>query len=250
MLETRIARAAEGFWRQAGMLPTYPVDIQAAVLWALPLDIHLHARLSVRSIQEWTAARGIRCRLPGRDRRLRGCLIAQRGGGILFVDGADPPEEQRFTLAHEAAHFLLDYDEPRRQALATLGPAVLPVLDGERAPTADERVSAILAGMVFGVHTHLMDRGPHGALGADVAAAESAADALALELLAPAALAGVLATEGPHVPFPDRVSRAGAAISRTFGLPAAIAAPYARRLLREHGHAPSFSAWLGLPERR
>lgn len=249
MLEARIGRAAAEFWRRAGMLPVYPVEMQEAILFALPLDIHLIARLSVERVGEWARERNIPCRLPGRDRRLRGCLLARAGHGVLFVDGADPRDEQRFTLAHEAAHFLLDYEEPRSRALAALGPSILPVLDGDRPPTARERAHALLATAPLGLHAHIMERGSHGAYGEAAAEAECNADRLALELLAPADLVRSMLAEGPGT-YEEWLRAAGARLVQVFGLPPALARGYARALLREQGVRPSVAAWLGLPGKR
>ncbi len=245
MVERRIARAAERFWSQAGGRPAPPADMERAVLWALPLDVQPVPGLTVARIAAWLSARGLPHLPLGPARRLRGCLLACRGQGVVFVEADDPPEEQRFTLAHEAAHFLLDYQEKRERALARLGEAIRPVLDGERPPTRQERLHALLADVPLGLHAHLMERGPDGAPCLEAADAECDADRLALELLAPEreVLALVQATGGAT--YAARVSRAADALAARFGLPRAVAEGYARRLLRLTG-GPSVAEWLGL----
>ena len=52
------------------------------------------------------------------------------GTAYCLVDANDPDNERRFTTAHELAHFLLDYAEPRRKAIEALGEGIVPVLDG------------------------------------------------------------------------------------------------------------------------
>jgi hypothetical protein len=246
MVERRIARAAERFWELVGGRPAPPADIERAIPWALPLDIRRVNGLSVDGIVAWLRARGLPHPPLGPTRRLRGCLLARRGQGVVFVAADDPPEEQRFTLAHETAHFLLDYQEKRARALARLGEAIRPVLDGDRPPTPDERVHALLADVPLGLHAHLMERGPDGALCLEVADTERDADRLALELLAPEeqALALLRATRGET--YTARVARAADAMAVRFGLPAAVAETYARRLLRRATGGPSVAEWLGM----
>jgi hypothetical protein len=131
------------------------------------------------------------------DEELRGCLFAYRGGGIVFVCGADDPPEQRLTIAHEVAHFILDYQQPRQAVVQALGADALAVLDGDRPPTQRERLHALLARLRFGPHLHLVPRHraePPAAAQAHIEQAEHDADELALELLAPlGVLAGRLA---------------------------------------------------------
>ena len=79
------------------------------------------------------------------DRPLRGGVIAWRGYGLLFADKNDSPDEIRFTLAHEAHHFLHEHFYPRLDLLNRFGERIRPVLDGERPPVREERIDAILA---------------------------------------------------------------------------------------------------------
>src|SRR5439155_24692013 len=112
-----------------------------------------------------------------------GCLVANRGHGIIFVCGADPPDEQRLTIAHETGHFLKHYLIPRERVLEALGEAITPVLDGVREATPEERVLGVLSGVRVGAHVHLVPR--QGAGDSRIAIAEDEADDLGLELLAP-----------------------------------------------------------------
>src|SRR5207253_2652044 len=116
-------------------------NLERAVALALPVTVVKLPRLHITSVGEWLIARGrkINMNFGTFDRPLRGCVIAWRGHAIIFVDGGDPEDEQRFTIAHEIAHLLLDYFIPRRRATASLGAQIGDVLDGLRPATAEER---------------------------------------------------------------------------------------------------------------
>lgn len=114
-------------------------------------------------------------------RSVRGACIAWRGCGFLLADEQDSPDEQRFSLMHEGAHFLLDYYLPRLEAIRKVGPKVRDVLDGRREPTYTERFHAVLRGAQLEWHTHLYDR-----RAAHREQAEYDADALACLLMTPA----------------------------------------------------------------
>lgn len=224
--------AAEAFWDAAGEPPPFPRDLSAALPLAFPAALVVLPGLALDRIAAWLARRGAADLLPdlGPRGRLRGCVVAYGGFGFVFVDGADAPDERRFTLAHEAAHLFLDYLRPRERALTRLGPGIAPVLDGTRQPTPAERVDAALVNCPIGVHVHLLARN------AAHTAAEDRADRLARELLAPRAL---VAAPGQH--DPDDVARA---LRERFGLPPAQADAYARDLDRTRRPAPSYVEWL------
>lgn len=162
----------------------------------------------------------------------------------MFVDGSDPHDEQTMSLAHELAHFLLDYFLPRDQAVRAFGPSILAALDGDRQLTDAEKLSAVLQGLTLGVYTSLWLRGPTGiARDSRVIAHEDAADALALEILAPRR--EVVA----RTKTPLEQSRYGlvAQVLRTdFGLPVAAADTYARLLCATAKSPRSMKDWLGI----
>jgi hypothetical protein len=249
MTEGWLERMVEEFWARAEGPEPFPRNLERPILWALPLAVLKLPRLWVSDAEVWLQRRGIPFRLGCADRPLRGCLIAYGGRGCVLLDGADPEEERRFSLAHEAAHFLLDYLQPREQAVAQLGAAILEVFDGLRGPTVDERVDAVLGHASIGVHTHLMERQPDGVLGCGrIAGAESQADRLAVELLAPAAeVQRRVARIGPPSSFQGGVDLTVDVLTSDFGLPAVVAGPYAKLIIRSWRGGPSFREWLGLP---
>ena len=246
--EGALRALAARFWQEAGGPAPLPRDVARAALYVLPISIVYPARLSVGVVRAWLAARGIAVPLAGPDRLLRGCLVAHRGAALLLVDGQDPPEEQRFTVAHEVAHFLLEHQGPRERARRRLGPGALEVLDGLRGSTVGEQVDALLADVALRVRTHLLDRSPSGGPACGTALrAECRADRLALELLAPAPEVWTRLGNAPLRPFEALVARAADLLMETFGLPGAIATAYARHLALARTGGPSVREWLGLP---
>jgi hypothetical protein len=217
-------------------------------MWALPLAVLKLPRLWVRDVEAWLKQRGVRFELGCRDRPLRGCLVAYGGRGCVLLDGSDPQDELRFSLAHEAGHFLIDYIRPRERAVARLSPAILEVFDGLRPPRADERIDAILSDVSIGVHTHFMERSHDGFLGCGrIVDAEGRADRLALELLAPAAeIQKRAARFSSRITSTDIIRSIVETLVGDFGLPPVVAEAYAAFVLRSRGRGASFREWLGV----
>lgn len=239
-----IDELAARFWRLAGSPPRYPRSLDAAIVWALPLAIVKLPRLRVATVDAWLTHQGAPDRVGSHDRRLRACLVAFQGRGIVFLDGGDAVDEQRYSLAHEAAHFLTDYMTPREVILERLGPEYADVLDGLRLATKAERIDSLLVGIRLGVHRHLMDRGPSDA--DRWLASESRADRLALELLAPRAevVRQLRLRGGPTRLNPIETIDL---LTSRFGLPASVATSYAERLTLHPRPARSVNEWLGEP---
>lgn len=235
---------AEEFWNRTGAEPEGSVDLEVAARWALPIAIEQVAPLRLHHVADKLKRLGVDTTPAGRNRRLRGCLIAYYGKGLMLIDADDPPDERRFTLAHELAHFLLDYQAPRQRALAALGEAILPVLDGARPPTLEERLHAALADTPLGVLQHIMERPDEGLPAGKVLAIEDRADRLALELLAPAhlLLERLSAPSAPQA-FRERLVFMTTILVAEWKLPPTRAASYARHLLRQQG-GPGFRDWL------
>lgn len=245
MLEAGIAQTAECFWSHAGSVTAPPRDPAAIVSRILPLSLVSLPNLGVSTIECWFSSHQVPYRFLCHDRALSGCLVAARGHGFLFTNTDAPPQERRFTVAHEIAHFLLDYDAPRRRALELFSETIRPVLDGERAPTAEERIHSVLSSIPLGIFVNLMPRGTQGSIDQGVILrAENRADRLALELLAPAneVLARLPATD--LQPF-EHVRHISDLLINAYGLPRTVARTYAAALLPKRAHT-STAQWLGL----
>jgi Zn-dependent peptidase ImmA (M78 family) len=144
---------------------------------------------------------------------------------VILLSSTLELAELLFTLAHELAHYLRDYDAPRRKVADRLGPRALEVLDGLRPPTVNEQLAGVLRGVTAGAHTHHLDRDRRGrVVSAEAAESEAAADRLAYELLAPFEAVAALAPSGR--------AELVAALTSHFGLPSVEAAKYAAILVR------------------
>ena len=239
-----IENTAQEFWALVGTTPSYPCDIKAAITLTLPLELYAIAGLRVKDVLDWAKRIRLNCLIRGRDRRLHGCLIADRGKGTIFFDTRDHENEQRFTLAHELAHFLLDYQAPRQRALTILGETILPVLDGDRPPALAERLHAVLGTVPLGVMSHLMERPDEGLPSNIVIDIEDRANRLALELLAPARpLQNVMEQATTPRGFSTRLAFLTELLITHSGLSGAIATSYGHYLLRQFGE-PTFRDWL------
>jgi hypothetical protein len=220
---------AERIWREIGYRPDIPRDLIQPVMETFDLAVILLPRLSINAVAQWLTDHG---RAPIRyaaNRPLSGCLLAQRGHGLAFIDGSLHANERRFAVAHEFAHFYAHYLAPRRRALVRFGKTILPVLDGDRPPTITERLSEILGHTPLGTYEDYLGRNPDGTPAIDTLAIETEADLIALELLAPSAEAS--ARLGPH---PDPVE-----IEHQFGVPSPPATLWARYLAeRQPRHDP------------
>lgn len=181
-----VEEVARGFWSGTGLDRAFPRNIEKAIAMRLPLAVVKMPRLNAGAVGAWLMRRHVAVRLPADRRDLMGCLVAHRGHGIVFICGHDEPEEQRLTVAHETAHFLVDYVLPRRHVIQALGEQITDVLDGVRPPTPSERAAAILSHMRLGPHVHVLPRiESNEDTDALVAHSEHRAERLALELVAP-----------------------------------------------------------------
>jgi IrrE N-terminal-like domain len=224
-----IAELVQAFWAEAGAVESYPRELRRSIARTLPVSIVLLPRLRLDSVRVWLRENGVICPCDERDRPLRACLVAFRGHGLIFLDGTDAANELRFSLAHELAHFLRHYWQPRQLACRRLGEQVAEVFDGQRPPTLQERLHSLLKNAPLGFHLHLMQRGPHReVLTVAVARAEEEADQVAYELLAPAM--DVLAQTGTVQGEAGR-ARLVEALQSVFGLPSEQATDYGRLLL-------------------
>lgn len=178
---------AQRFWERAGVVEPFPRRLTPTIAAVLPIAVILLPKLTITAMSQWLARRGVGRVESLPDRSLCGCLIALRGHAFMFVDGSLDDDEQRLTIAHEAAHFIHHYDEPRTTALDLLGSSIAPVLDGDRPATSAERLRGVLRAVPIGVYEHMLDR-IGGSADTATSRAEVEADLIAFELLAPCSI--------------------------------------------------------------
>jgi hypothetical protein len=218
-----VLELAGRFWDRVGTPPPFPRDLREVLRWVPSVHVVEVPDLTLARAAEHFARHAIPVPPPESDRTLAGCFCGYRGVSVILVDSKLERPERLFTLAHEVAHYLRDYDAPRRRVATRLGPRALDVLDGLRPATPDERLAGVLRGVPVGSHVHFLDRDRWGrAPTAAAREAEAAADRLAFELLAPFAAVSAGAARAGLI---DR-------LTAEFGLPPAEAAKYAAVLVR------------------
>lgn len=246
MKSSELTRIAEVFWRMTGGDRSFPRDLEAGVLWALPLAVVRIPRLQTQTVGDWLSRSGSAAQIvPSPNRRLRACIVASRGCGVIFIEGVDTADEQRMSLAHEIAHFILDYLLPRDRAISALGPSIIQVLDGDRPATPAERLSAVLRGAPIGVYTRLWHRGHAGRIeDSNTLDCEDAAEELALEMVAPRReVVSRIRRSGVDAGDPQTIADL---LQARFGLPLPTATSYAAALSTALRPAPSMRSWLGI----
>jgi Zn-dependent peptidase ImmA (M78 family) len=240
-------QTAMEFWQTAGGCSSYPCDISGAVNLVLPIDIVYLCELSLEKIQIWLTERKVSLSLEIDDRLLHGFILISRGSGFIFVNGTDTEEERRYTIAHEASHFLLDYKYPREIAMKKLGKSILEVMDGYREPTIEERIDGTLSSVVIKPYTHLLEIFGDGTLSNMVVLnSENEADALALELLAPSSMVIRDANRNKHkISFYDFKNQCYQVLRSKYLIPDSIAEVYSYKLAYAVNGGPSLASKLG-----
>lgn len=206
----------------------FPRDLAEDIPLALPITVVPLPKLTPRKGLEWLVSHECKFgKLVGTNGLKHGFTVAQSGVAVLFLNSTDPADEQRFTLAHEVAHFVLDHHQPRLRAEKAWGERILPVLNGDKEPSLSEQFFSVFERVPYSVQTNFMDRNGEGKpRTGQVMESEQRADRLAFELLAPRQELLPLLNHG------GREALEASLVSR-FGLPEKEARTYARWLLSE-----------------
>jgi hypothetical protein len=244
---TNIFQAKESFWKRAGGNNIFPCDIMKAVSRALPLDIVSLSELSLQKVQCWLNQKKVIIDLDINDRLLHGFILISKGTGFIFLNGTDSEKERRYTIAHEAGHYLLDYERPRKDAIAKLGKGIVEVLDGLRDATTEEQIDGVLASVSLKPYTHLLEKVGDGSFSnMDILNSENDADALALELLSPSSI--VIRDTNPNkdkLSFFDFKNLCYHILRNKYLIPDSIAETYSSRLANIAVGFPSLAEKLG-----
>jgi hypothetical protein len=235
--------------REAGFRSDLPIAVEVVLPRLYPVAALLLPRLSVEGLRAWLARH--QAEVPPAlaacgDRRIRGAVVGWQGHGLLCAEATDAEAERRFTFAHEAAHFLEYHLYPRQDLLHRFGPAMQPVLDGQRPPSAADRGDALRRRAYLTLQTHLLERNPGGEASPRpvIDAAEAEADLFACEVLAP--VAGLEARFSGLRLDEAGVARVQSALLTEYGLPPAPAWQWARRFVARQGEPVTLIHRLGL----
>lgn len=241
-LDTESRDAVDFFWRSAGEREEFPRSLERSLAFALPVALVKLPHLQLKNVEHWLKARSVPFSFSCESRAMRGCLVAFKGQGIVFIDGTDPQDEQRVSVAHETAHFLLDYWIPRCRSANKHGSQILEAFDGLRPFTVNERLHSMGEGISTGVHTELLDRESSVEIGLTWMI-ENRADRVAMALLAPPedVFSRVdLSAAG----YPERLASLANKLLSHYGLPEYVSQRYAAELLHACGKGPSWSESL------
>ena len=237
----------EWFWTRAGGPARYPVDIGYAATCALEVSIHLITYLTPATAADFLGHDRSRPADAPSQRPVHGCIAVGPRGAKVLVERRDAEEERQFTIAHEVAHYILEVRRHHRLAEQRLGACHVDVLYGSHEATPTERLDAWLNNVRSAPLMHFMDRTPTREYGCGrTLEAECSADRLATEILAPSAELVRAASDYRKLPFRDLVDAARRIAEQRFGLPGAIAGPYASRLIWRLTGGPSTAERFGL----
>jgi hypothetical protein len=231
---TWLHQAVDAFWADE---PTdlFPRDIELEAITRLPLALVELPDLRTDGIANWLTEHESPLSIHVAPRPLRAALIAYGGVGIIFIDAMLDSSERLIGIAHEIGHFLNDYLVPREEVEQT-APELVDVLDGLRPPTRDDALTALLAHVPVGVHTHLLSRTTRGEYGSpETERSEDRAARIAWELLAPQQAISEAAGELDNEFVVTRT------LQSRFGLPADAARAYARYLAKAVNGGDDFS---------
>lgn len=229
------------FWERCGKPEPFPRALKQAVQFAFPVTVIKLSKLHLDKIETWFARRNTKYRFGCASRAVRGCLIAYGGKGFIFIDDADSPDEQRFTLSHEIGHFLIDYWLPRQKAISKFGASITEVLDGLRKPSIEQRLHALLGSIHLGVYSELMTRADSvESSQSEIWNAESCADRVAMALLAPPKDV-IEKTDVSQAKYDARIQAITRTLTDKFGLPVSVAGLYGCELLTLIGKGRSWS---------
>jgi hypothetical protein len=244
-IHPKVKQVAEDFWKHLLQYRTFPVEIERAIAFSnLPLHIDLIPGLDIDHVNQWIRAHRFPARIDKDNCALHGFLLARGGNGVIFVNGTDKLEERRFTIAHELAHFLLDYHLPRINYLKLYGDSILEILDGKRLPTIEERLAFVVSELPAPFFVHALDNSDITAYErSQVWSTEWRTDALAFEILAPFHIViSKLKKQNSEKRFEPIFRQASSLLVTDFGLPSTLASSYAKHL------ATYFSGGMTLAE--
>ncbi len=243
----QIQRIAHEFWSKADPKHRLDFDIMNAVNGSLTVDLIPVQQLSLQKIDSWLVARTINIGIDVNDRNLHGALLIKNGSVFMFIDAAVCEMEQRFTVAHEVSHFLLDYQLPRERAILAFGQEIEEVLNGNASASTSQLVMSVIKGIDLNPYTLLIEKTGNGSFSNWCNFnSENEADYLALELLAPRArVINDTVSSARRLTYAQFTRKSQEILIEKYRIPVTVAHQYASELAYSVTKGPSFLDKLG-----
>lgn len=185
----QIQQVAKAFWKASLLEIKFPISttlLEQAILLTEPIAVIKLNKLNLLEISKYFTARGNSISCPLDNKELYGFILSHNGYTYIFLNGTESVQEQRFTLAHEFAHYLSDYKLPRQSIIEKCGVSIIEALNNKRHFTTEEKLLALVQGYSLKAFTYLLDASATSAFERlHVWKAENKADELAMEILAP-----------------------------------------------------------------
>ncbi len=244
----QIERIAREFWSTVDQVYRDSFDIVSAVDASLIIDLVMIKELSLQKIETWLAERTISIEFDVNDRGLHGALMIKTGSVFMFVEDSQNEIQQRFTVAHEVSHFLLDYHVPKEKAILALGKEIEDVLNGNLAASNPQLALSVIKGITIDPYTFLIENNGNGSfLSWSNFNSENEADYLALELLAPRAkVINETVSSTKRLTYSQFTRKSQEILIGKYGIPSEVARQYASELAYSVTNGPSFLDKLGL----
>lgn len=241
---SQIEEIAAQFWERARQVRQTRNIFEAAKL-VLPVEIVFISDLNLLKVKQWLTGKDLWDLIGNQevnDRVMHGLILPLRGSALIFINADEPEREQRFTIAHEVAHFLLDHELPRQRAITQLGNGIREVLDGNLAPQLSEEVIAVIRGIELRQPVHPIEKDGDGSFRSWATFnAEKDADRLARELLAPRREVISYTLAGNQKPsYKAFVEKCSEHLEQYYLLPTPAAYEYAAKLAYWITNGPSF----------
>lgn len=246
--KSQIERIAREFWSTTDEKYRVNFDIAGAVEHLPAIDVIHIDRLSPGKVEDWLKDMSIEIQFGVNDRNLHGILFIRNEHACMFLDKADSETQQRFTIAHEMSHYLLDYQLPKERAMLELGTGIKEVLNGNVKATEYQLVLSLIKGVDIEPYTVLIEKKGQGSFSSWTNYnAENEADYLALELLAPRArVISDTISSTKRLTYSQFNRKSLELLTCKYGIPSDIAKQYASQLAYAVTKGPSFLDKLGL----
>jgi Zn-dependent peptidase ImmA (M78 family) len=242
-----LERIAREFWSTVDQKHRETYDIVSAVNDTLTINLILIKNLSIKKMEDWLISIGKYENFGIDDRSLHGFLMIKNGNICMFVEESEDQSQQRFTVAHEVSHYLLDYQLPKERAILALGKEIEDVLNGNLPPTDTQLALSVIKGVNISPYTFMIEKNGNGSFfNWSNFNSENEADYLAMELLAPRArIVNETFSSIKRRSYSQFIRKSEEILISHYKIPPDIARHYASELAYSVTNGPSFLDKLG-----